>query len=100
MDYLQRLDKITQRVQALVSKNDQLQGYLTKTDAENDQLKAQVKERNSKIEELESQLRILKLAKQVSTGGTVADEEGKAELKKKINEFIKEIDKCVALLNN
>jgi hypothetical protein len=50
-----------------------------------------------KINELENQLNVLKLAKNVSGDG---DENERAELKRKINEMVKEIDMCVALLNN
>lgn len=94
-----RIEQITDKVKLLLKKQEQLQQDCANTKAENVELQALLKERNARVQELEEHLKILKLAKTVS-GTEDGNGEEKAELKRKINEFIKEIDKCVALLNN
>ncbi|MCD8529016.1 MAG: hypothetical protein LRY27_03435 [Chitinophagales bacterium] len=53
---------------------------------------------NSKtqIKDLQEKLQMLKLAKSI---GNEEIKEEKTDLKRKINEYIKEIDRCIALLN-
>jgi len=96
MEHLARLDKVFDKVNGLLKHYEQTKRDHALLKEENEQLQKLLKERNAKMEELENQMKVLKLAKQVSVSG---DGE-KTELKRKINEFIKEIDKCVALLNN
>lgn len=76
------------------------------------QLEAQRKAlagKNVKITDIEQQLNSLKTAQQISrqllsSESTSSKEEitgeGRAAMKHKINELIKEVDKCIALLNN
>jgi hypothetical protein len=52
-------------------------------------------ELQQQLEVLESQKKILKIAK-----GLEHDPKAKQEAKLKVNEFIKEIDKCIALLQD
>lgn len=49
------------------------------------------------ISEMENKIALLQIAATASGAG---GDENKKELRLKINEYIKEIDKCVALLNN
>ena len=98
MDQLARLDKVIDRVNGLLKKHEQVKKECATLKEEREQLHRLLKERDAKVNELQDHLKVLKLAKQVSVSG--AGDEEKVELKRKINEFIKEIDKCVALLNN
>jgi hypothetical protein len=61
---------------------------------ENEALRDELKQSNKKKLELEEKVKILSLAKSLSN-----DEIGKNELKLKINELVREIDKCIALTN-
>ena len=68
---------------------------------ENDALKREVRQRREQQEELsgkiefwESQALILK-----ASAGSLAPPE-KAAFEKKINQYLKDIDRCIALLNN
>ena len=70
---------------------------------ENENLKEQNKELlnttetlKNKITELENQNKLIKLGQVIKTGGT---DQNSRNLKLKINEYIKEIDKCLAVLN-
>jgi len=57
-------------------------------------LKAQLNEKKEEINELDNNLKVLKISK-----GSSSDGSDHTELKLKINEYIKEIDKCMAMLN-
>lgn len=61
---------------------------------ENEALRHELKQSTKKKLELEEKVKILSLAKSLSN-----DEIGKNELKLKINELVREIDKCIALTN-
>jgi hypothetical protein len=57
-------------------------------------LKAMLQERDNKIKELEIKYERVKLS-----GALLGEGENALEAKKKITELVREIDKCVALLN-
>jgi hypothetical protein len=60
----------------------------------NEVLKAMLQERDVKIKELEIKYDRIKLS-----GALLGEGENALEAKKKIGELVREIDKCVALLN-
>jgi hypothetical protein len=60
----------------------------------NEVLKAMLQERDNKIKELEIKYERVKLS-----GALLGEGENALEAKKKITELVREIDKCVALLN-
>jgi len=57
------------------------------------ELKQEINEQKSMIMQLENKIKILKIAKTLET------KEGTVEAKLKINEIVREIDKCIGLLN-
>ena len=60
----------------------------------NEVLKAMLQERELKMKELENKYERVKLS-----GALLGEGENASEAKKKITELVREIDKCVALLN-
>lgn len=94
---LTTLQIIESKVKILIEQNQKLKNLSETLKTENEALKNMVSYNQEKVIELNNQLHILKLAKSVSSENV---EQDKTELKKKINELIKEIDHCVALLNN
>ena len=60
----------------------------------NELLRNKVQERDARIKELESKYERIKLS-----GALLGEDENGREAKKKINELVREIDRCVALLN-
>jgi hypothetical protein len=64
-----------------------------KTIAELQELKKVIKDQKQTIGELEDKIKILRIAKTLET------KEGNVEAKLKINELVREIDKCIGLLN-
>lgn len=57
------------------------------------ELKQLINEQKILIRQLEEKIKTLKIAKTLET------KEGNVEAKLKINEFVREIDKCIGLLN-
>jgi len=62
---------------------------------ENTKLKSDVSDRNEDIKRLEEKIKLLRITKSVGT----QDVEINKESRQKINEYVREIDKCIALLN-
>ena len=62
---------------------------------ENKTLKLEVEDRDKDIKSLEEKIKLLRITKSVSTH----DVEKNKESRQKINEYVREIDKCIALLN-
>jgi hypothetical protein len=62
-------------------------------------LKQQLEAELLKNNELNNKIKIIKLAQNINAG-TPESNQDVAELKRKINEYIKEIDNCIAMLND
>jgi predicted nucleic acid-binding Zn-ribbon protein len=97
--YIQRIDD---KLHLLLKKLQQVQ-------AENVLLKEQLQSQESTlvtqqetIAALENKLHLAKIAgaTQGTTSSRDVDEEFRKEMRNKINDYIKEIDRCIALLNS
>jgi hypothetical protein len=98
----QSIQRIEDKLYLLVKKLQQVQ-------AENVLLREEVtvqqqalQEQQQSIEQLEEKLRLMKIAASAqgsTTTVSVEDEAFRKEVRSKINEYIKEIDRCIALLN-
>ena len=77
----------------LVTEHRNLKEELKGTKNENQQLKAALKARDEQIASFHNQLKITKIVDNINP------EDGSVlELKKKVDEYIREIDKCIAHL--
>ena len=88
-----KLDQVLDRTQKLVELSKALQEQNDLVNLENQSLKAALESSETKRKEMEEKLRVVKLAK--SLEGT---SEKTLDIKQKINEFVREIDKCIVLL--
>jgi chromosome segregation ATPase len=90
----EELKILNRKLDELLSKyNDLKAGYDgLKIDA--DTLKTRLQDRETRISELELKNERIKLS-----GALLGEGENAAEAKKKITELVREIDRCVALLN-
>lgn len=90
-----------QKIEKLQSNVAQLLKAYEAKEAENGQLKNQLDNLQQKIEGLEAKLSDFnnqdKMAKLVNN--TSVEKEDSIELKNRLNEYIKEIDKCIAYLS-
>jgi chromosome segregation ATPase len=82
-----KLEDLFERYNNLRTKNVELKN-------ENESIKHLLQERNDKIKELETKYERIKIS-----GALMGDGGSAVEAKKKINELVREIDRCVALLN-
>jgi predicted nucleic acid-binding Zn-ribbon protein len=98
----QSIQRIEDKLQLLVKKLQQVQG-------ENALLKEQIQTQEdiitahqANIEALENKLHLAKMAGATQGAPTNRedDEEFKKEMRNKINDYIREIDRCIALLNS
>jgi predicted RNase H-like nuclease (RuvC/YqgF family) len=94
MDYIERLEKIIQRAEKFSKEAALRQASLEKAQEEVQRLKLLADNQAKTIEDLNNKIKIIKLAESIG-GGTDT-----AELKRKINEYIREIDNSIALLND
>ena len=83
---------LEQSVQQLIQKKKEVEGTLEMLKVELEVLKEKSALQEKEIEELVEKNKILRIA-----GGTKG--EGSREIKLKINEIVREVDKCIAQLN-
>lgn len=95
MDLHAELVFIRQNLERLIRQNKQLTADNSDLREKMQLLQTQKQGLQQQLEVLESQKKILKIAK-----GLDNDPKAKQEAKLKVNEFIKEIDKCIALLQD
>jgi len=95
-----QLSKVIDKTSRLIDLCAALQEENDLLKLENSSLKQSVESRNYKNKELEEKLRVLTLAR--SLEGTRTNEldlsEKTLDIKQKITEFVREIDKCIVLL--
>ncbi|MBC7565737.1 MAG: hypothetical protein H7223_02095 [Pedobacter sp.] len=88
-----QLDSVLSKTARLIELCNALQEENDLLKLENDSVKVAFDAAKIKTKDLEEKMRVLKLAKSIE--GT---SEKSLDIKQKINEFVREIDKCVVLL--
>lgn len=89
----EQLVKVVEKTERLIELCAALQEENELLKLENQTLNTQLTDGKDKNRELEEKLRVLKLAKTFSETN-----EKSLDIKQKINEFVREIDKCIVLL--
>ena len=96
------MEELSTRVRGILSKMNvvldkyiQMEKEYLEIREERNTLKRQLEDQNKEIYELQEEVKFLKISKSV----TLSHEDNK-ELGTNIDEIIKEIDRCIALLNN
>ena len=85
---------LNRKLDELLVKYDNLKAECMKLKTGNEALNNKLQERDATIKELEVKYERIKLS-----GALLGEGENAGEAKKKINELVREIDRCVALLN-
>ena len=85
---------LNRKLDELLIRYNNLKAELKDLDNRNVVLEAMIKEREVKLKELEIKYERVKLS-----GALLGEGENAFEAKKKITELVREIDKCVTLLN-
>ncbi len=89
-----QVKEIKGKIDALFNKCSALESQLAALEIEKANIIAESEKKQNLFKELEQKYKVLKMAK--SLEGT---QESKTDVKLKINELVREIDKCIALLN-
>jgi len=94
-----------QQLQILKANLERLLRNFTAVKNENEMLKQQIDaqrkalaEKNQKLSQLDEQLSLAKTSRLIADAEPL-NREDKSEVKQRINELIKEVDKCIALMN-
>lgn len=82
------------KVAALIMRYGEAKETIAKLNAENAKLRAEIEQSAKEKQQIESQFASYRLANGLSGNG-----EQKAEAKKRISQIVREIEKCIALLN-
>ena len=93
-DFNALVDKIELRVDDLTNRCDQMKEEKSSLLRQTSDLNAVIEENNKAMERLKHENEMLKMA-----GSLVGEGNSNSEAKSRINELVREIDKCIALLN-
>tara|TARA_B100001029_G_C14936491_1_gene380711 strand:- start:122 stop:403 length:282 start_codon:yes stop_codon:yes gene_type:complete len=88
------IQNIVDKLEKLVKNYKNLQLENSKLQKDNDALKVSLKEKEDSILSLQDKVKLINISKSID-----ADKEGVKATRLKINEYVREIDKCIALLN-
>lgn len=92
--YRTQLKELRNKVEKLINLHERMMQEHQQLLKEQDQYKIKIKEQQLLIAELEEKNRITRLGQMVS-----GSDQNTREIKLKINEYIREIDRCLALIN-
>ena len=93
--FIPRFHEIKKKFQVLIKENQELANQNQSMKDQLNSINANEQIMVNEINELKEKYKILKMSKKLDGQET----ENSTELKLKINEMVKEIDKCIALLN-
>lgn len=88
------IQNLTRKVHALIAMNEKYKQEHGQLVAENKNLNDLIKTKQKEIAKFEEKMNSLRLAKVI-----LSSNEDKHEAKLKVNRIVREIDKCIALLN-
>ena len=88
----EQIERINEKLQVLMKKYQALQKENERIRTDLDNRNGKEKEWREKTESLQQQVEILKAS------GSQSDPASKKEFEKRINSYLKEIDRCIALL--
>ena len=89
------VESIENKVNNIISLYNSLKKEKEEILEENKKLRSDISERDKSIKSLEEKINLLRISKSVGA----LDVEKNMESRRKINEYVREIDKCIALLN-
>ncbi len=88
------INNLERKIKLLLNEYTQMRSELERIGLENAQLKAQTNSQEASLESFQNQTKISKIVGSMAVGESDA-----GELKEVLDEYIKEIDKCIAHLS-
>ncbi|WP_291908048.1 hypothetical protein [Chitinophaga sp. CB10] len=97
----QNIQRVEEKLHLLLKKLQQVQLENTLLREELNTRQQELQEQQGTIQNLEDKLRLMKIAATTQGANPVAEDDAafRKEIRGKINDYIKEIDRCIALLN-
>lgn len=95
MSFENKILAIEQKIKALKTANDEANVLIEQLRSDNKALKAEMEGLRLQLKDFQNQEKIAKIA-----GTILKNSEDSEELKVKIGEYIKELDKCIAHFSN
>ncbi len=92
---LKAIEDVKKKFQQLAEINKKLSSKADELELKVSRLEENISNSTTEINEIKEKYKVLKMTKKLEGSET----ENSKELKLKINEMVKEIDKCIALLN-
>lgn len=89
------INELATKVEKLAKAQSELRSENLKLSSRNAELERLVTEQKNVVSRLEEQNKVVKIAKAVTE-----DDDDRKEQRKRLNELVREVDKCIALLNN
>jgi len=93
-DYKLALAALTKRVNQLIAIHQSSEKHVNQLVQERDELTQQLEALTKTNHQLVQENKALKIANSVPT-----EQEDRVELKKRVNELVKEVDECISMLN-
>ncbi|MCK7557702.1 hypothetical protein MKQ70_22920 [Chitinophaga sedimenti] len=100
MELEQHIQRIEEKTHLLLKKLQQVQSDNELLHQEIDSKERELALCQKTIDNLENKLKLAKIASVTQGAPTSEDEEFKKEIRRKINDYIGEIDRCIAMLNS
>jgi len=88
------VDSLEIKIKKLISLHDNMKQERELAADETEKIKKELIEKREVIKKLEEKIKLINMSKVVSSS-----KEDSKETKQKINDYVREIDKCIALLN-
>lgn len=98
-ELISKADSVVAKARKLVKHNQGLEEKVDALEKEMKELAVALESEKRKTDELNNQIKIIKLARNIGSGEMFEDL-NVTELKRKLNEYIREIDKCIEMLND
>lgn len=89
-----QLASLDRKLNLLLAEYKRIKQELTQCQSENAQLRENLKSQDDQIASFQNRIKISKIVDRIDTDG-----EDSTELKKKLDDYIKEIDKCIGYLS-
>jgi phage shock protein A len=88
------LNGLERKLQILIGEHKSLKDQVSLLKQENEELKSRLRARDEQLLNFKNQIKISKIVDNLSP-----EDGSSSELKKKIEEYIREVDKCIAFLS-
>ncbi len=89
-----QLSSLDRKLNLLLAEHKRIKQELAQSQAENEVLRDEMNAKDEQISSFQNKIKISKIVDRIDTDG-----EDSTELKRKLDDYIKEIDKCIAYLS-